>query len=103
MTCANCGTQLPPDAAFCGKCGAPVQQAAATAAPPASAAVSAAPPADLPQHAMERLGELRSRSGKKGLFTSDLSVNEFLLVRRAGFDPVGLVVGSSIYHIGYQQ
>ncbi len=37
------------------------------------------------------------------LFTSDLSVNEFLLVREAGFDPVGLVVGSSIYHIGYQQ
>ena len=65
--------------------------------------MSAAPPADLPQHAMERLGELRGRSGKKGLFTSDLSVNEFLLVRRAGFDPVGLVVGSSIYHIGYQQ
>src|SRR5205807_1811804 len=37
------------------------------------------------------------------LFTSDLSVNEFLLVREAGFDPVGLVVGSSIYHIGYQR
>src|SRR5204863_5804365 len=36
------------------------------------------------------------------LFTSDLSVNEFLLVKEAGFDPVGLVVGSSIYHIGFQ-
>jgi uncharacterized protein YbjQ (UPF0145 family) len=36
------------------------------------------------------------------LFTSDLSVNEFLLVREAGFDPVGLVMGSSIYHIGFQ-
>jgi uncharacterized protein YbjQ (UPF0145 family) len=40
---------------------------------------------------------------KRGLFTSDLSVNEFLLVKQAGFDPVGLVIGSSIYHIGYQQ
>jgi uncharacterized protein YbjQ (UPF0145 family) len=29
-------------------------------------------------------------------------VNEFLLVKEAGFDPVGLVVGSSIYHIGFQ-
>jgi len=40
---------------------------------------------------------------QRGFFTSDLSVNEFLLVKQAGFDPLGLVVGSSIYHIGYQQ
>ena len=32
----------------------------------------------------------------------DLSVNEFLLVKQAGFEPLGLVVGSSIYHIGIQ-
>jgi uncharacterized protein YbjQ (UPF0145 family) len=38
-----------------------------------------------------------------GFFTSDLSVNEFLLVKQAGFEPLGLVIGSSIYHIGYQQ
>src|SRR5439155_22939833 len=31
-----------------------------------------------------------------------LSVNEFLLIRAAGFDPLGLVLGSSIYHIGFQ-
>ena len=36
------------------------------------------------------------------LFTSDLSVNEFLLVAAAGFEPLGLVVGTSIYHIGFQ-
>ena len=36
------------------------------------------------------------------LFTSDLSVNEFLLVREAGFRPLGLVLGSSIYHVGIQ-
>ena len=35
-------------------------------------------------------------------FTSDLSVSEFLLVKESGFEPLGLVVGSSIYHIGYQ-
>lgn len=58
---------------------------------------------DLPEHALERLRGLRSQGHPGGVFTSDLSVNEFLLVRDAGFEPIGLVVGSSIYHIGYQQ
>src|SRR5579872_2316803 len=58
---------------------------------------------DLPQHARERLGQMSGQGGKRGMFTSDLTVNEFLLVKEAGFDPMGLVVGSSIYHIGYQQ
>ncbi len=35
-------------------------------------------------------------------FTSDLSVDEFLLVTEAGFNPLGLVVGSSVYHVGDQ-
>jgi uncharacterized protein YbjQ (UPF0145 family) len=48
-------------------------------------------------------GRSRLEQNKRGLFTSDLSVAEFLLVREAGFDPVGLVVGSSIFHIGFQQ
>ena len=47
-------------------------------------------------------GRARLEQNKRGLFTSDLSVNEFLLVKEAGFDPLGLVVGSSIYHIGLQ-
>ena len=58
---------------------------------------------DLPGHALERLHRLQGDATHQGLFTSDLSINEFLLVREAGFDPVGLVVGSSIYHIGYQR
>jgi uncharacterized protein YbjQ (UPF0145 family) len=49
------------------------------------------------------VGRARLEQNRRGLFTSDLSVNEFLLVKDAGFDPLGLVVGSSIYHIGYQQ
>src|SRR6184192_4979937 len=57
---------------------------------------------DLPVNARERLTIMRGDATRRGLFTSDLSVNEFLLVREAGFDPVGLVVGSSIYHIGFQ-
>jgi uncharacterized protein YbjQ (UPF0145 family) len=47
-------------------------------------------------------GRERLEQNREGLFTSDLSVNEFLLVTEAGFDPVGLVVGSSIFHIGFQ-
>jgi uncharacterized protein YbjQ (UPF0145 family) len=52
-------------------------------------------PKDLPEHARERLVDMRKRE----LFTSDLSVSEFMLVREAGFDPVGLVMGTSIYQI----
>ncbi len=55
-------------------------------------------PSDLPKDANTRLQELEN-----GLFTSDLSVNEFLLVKHAGFHPLGLVMGSSIYHIGLQK
>src|SRR5260370_39007061 len=55
----------------------------------------------VPQDAMRRLAELRP--GQPGsIFTSDLSVNEFLLVREVGFRPVGLVLGTSIYHVGLQ-
>ena len=54
--------------------------------------------AGVPEHGRERLERMRDRS----LFTSDLTVNEFLLVRAAGFEPLGLVVGTSIYHIGFQ-
>lgn len=56
------------------------------------------PTNDLPQHARERLQEMLQHR----FFTSDLSVNEFLLVKEAGFHPLGLVMGSSIYHIGFQ-
>lgn len=52
------------------------------------------------EHSMERLHELE---GADAIHTTDLSVNEFLLVQEAGFEPIGLVVGSSIYHVGYQQ
>jgi len=53
----------------------------------------------IPEHGQERLRRLRE-SGR--FFTSDLSVNEFLLVKQAGFEPLGLVLGTSIYHIGLQ-
>ncbi len=55
----------------------------------------------VPADAVARL-EQNSATSPGAVFTSDLSVNEFLLVREAGFRPVGLVMGSSIYHIGAQ-
>jgi len=51
--------------------------------------------------AMTRLEELKPGSAGS-IFTSDLSVNEFLLVKEAGFHPLGLVLGTSIYHVGFQ-
>lgn len=74
--------------------------------PPAPAGAppqSAARAAGLAAHSSERLRQMKGEGGKPKLFTSDLSVNEFTLVRKAGFDPLGLVIGSSIYHIGYQR
>ena len=56
----------------------------------------------LPAEALTRLRQLEGGDGVEPLFTSDLSVNEFLLIEDADFEPVGLVVGSSIYHVGLQ-
>jgi uncharacterized protein YbjQ (UPF0145 family) len=38
-----------------------------------------------------------------GLFTSDLSVDEFALLHQIGARPLAQVMGSSIYHVGWQQ
>ena len=46
---------------------------------------------------------MRGAQGQPRFFTSDLSVKEFLLVREAGFECAGLVMGSSIYHVGLQR
>ena len=56
----------------------------------------------LPAEAVNRLRQLEGPGRCGPLFTSDLSVNEFLLIDDAGFEPLGLVVGSSIYHVGIQ-
>jgi uncharacterized protein YbjQ (UPF0145 family) len=57
----------------------------------------------LPLNAVDRLREQASRQGTaEHLFTSDLSVSELALVHQAGCDPLGQVMGSSIYHVGWQ-
>jgi len=45
-------------------------------------------------------GERLSHADK--IFTSDLSVNEFVLLHGAGFEPIDLVMGVSVYHVGFQ-
>src|SRR5947209_1076980 len=86
-------------------------QAAAQAAPPAPVAPGEAPHqavyeagslAGIPESGRERIQRMKQEVAR-GFFTSDLSVNEFLLVKQSGFEPLGLVLGSSIYHIGWQQ
>ncbi len=57
---------------------------------------------NLPQHARERLQGMRTAAHSSGVFTSDFTVNEFLLVRKAGFEPIGMCVGSCVYHVGIQ-
>jgi uncharacterized protein YbjQ (UPF0145 family) len=56
----------------------------------------------IPESGLERIARMR-KDVERGFFTSDLSINEFLMVKQAGFEPLGLVLGSSIYHIGFQQ
>ena len=57
----------------------------------------------LPLNAIDRLQEQASRRGTPGhLFTSDLSVNELSLVHHAGYEVLGQVMGSSVYHVGWQ-
>lgn len=61
------------------------------------------PPVSLPEAAQRRIDDLRRRaSAGRALATTDLSVDELMLVHEAGFDPVGMVMGSSVYHLGFQ-
>src|SRR5690348_4386017 len=69
---------------------------------PHAAAYEAGSLAGIPESGRERIARMK-RDVERGFFTSDLSINEFLLVKEAGFEPLGLVLGSSIYHIGFQQ
>jgi len=58
--------------------------------------------ASLPTGAAERLRAMRGTGDHPAFFTSDLTIDEFLLVEQAGFEALGLVLGSSIYHVGFQ-
>jgi uncharacterized protein YbjQ (UPF0145 family) len=66
-----------------------------------AASLAALERGELPLRAQERLGEIGRTAGSR--FTSDLSVAEFALGRAIGLQPVAQVMGSSIYHVGWQQ
>jgi uncharacterized protein YbjQ (UPF0145 family) len=57
--------------------------------------------AGVPLDAIKRLKRMAGEGGSP-LFTSDLSVSEFVLLAQMEMQPLGLVMGSSIYHIGWQ-
>jgi uncharacterized protein YbjQ (UPF0145 family) len=81
------------------------QAAAPTTVPedaPHPAEYQAGSLAGIPESGRARIQRMKQEV-QRGFFTSDLSVNEFLLVKESGFEPLGLVLGSSIYHIGWQQ
>src|ERR1700729_606533 len=54
-----------------------------------------------PQAGAGRLAQTAGAS-PAGVFPSDLSVSEYVLLGEAGFEPLGFVIGSSIYHVGLQ-
>lgn len=57
--------------------------------------------AAIAEAALRRIGDVAAAKAGPAI-TSDLSVDEFLLVTEAGFQPLGLVTGSSVYHVGNQ-
>ena len=52
---------------------------------------------DLPPAAQARLAEIR----ESGTWGSSLTPEEFAVIRSAGFDAVGQVLGAAVYNVGY--
>jgi uncharacterized protein YbjQ (UPF0145 family) len=75
---------------------APSEEAASRAAE----SVRAIEAGGLPLAARDRLTKLAQE--KPGFFSSDLTTNEFLLMRQAGFRPITQVMGSCFYNVGWQ-
>ena len=69
----------------------------------AAASVEQISKGHLPLQAQWRINEQRQRSdaGESGAFTSALSVEEFAAIRTVGFSPVGQVLGSAVYNVGW--
>src|SRR5438477_3033906 len=75
----------------------PDQEAARAAQAEQQASVEALARGGLPARAAERL------QVAAGVFTSSFSVDEFALAGLEGFRPVAQVMGSSVYHVGWQR
>jgi uncharacterized protein YbjQ (UPF0145 family) len=75
------------------------QQKETEARAEADASLAALAQGGIPIPAQRRLDRLAQDGG---VFSSDLSVNEFLLARHTGARPITQVMGSSVYHVGWQ-
>jgi uncharacterized protein YbjQ (UPF0145 family) len=53
----------------------------------------------LPERARQRVQEAAARGGS--FFTTTFSVAEMAVARLAGYEPLGQVMGSSVYHVGW--
>lgn len=69
----------------------------------AAASVAEIAAGRLPLQAQWRINEQRHQrdTGEAGAFTSALSVQEFAAIRSVGFSPVGQVLGSAVYNVGW--
>ena len=56
----------------------------------------------IPLNAAERLATLAAADSSEVAFASDLSVQEYALLHSLGIVPITLVMGSSIYQVGWQ-
>ncbi len=53
----------------------------------------------IPENARHRL-EMQKKTNSR-FFTSDLTCNEYLLTREAGYEPIGLVMGTAFYKVSF--
>ncbi|MFN8111386.1 MAG: heavy metal-binding domain-containing protein [Thermoleophilia bacterium] len=60
------------------------------------------PPPGAPQADAQQLDAIAEERLRGRAWTSDLSPDELLCVRQAGFAPLGLVLGTCVYHLGLQ-
>jgi uncharacterized protein YbjQ (UPF0145 family) len=69
----------------------------------ATASIAEVAAGRLPLRAQWRIAEQRARRdrGEPGSFTSNLSVEEFAAIRSVGFSPVGQVMGSAVFNVGW--
>ena len=56
----------------------------------------------IPIAASERLAEFAQSGARPTVFSSDLTVSEWSALARLGVSPITQVMGSSIYHVGWQ-
>lgn len=63
-------------------------------------AIAALTRGDIPDFAKHRLAQHAARDDK--FFSSDLTVNEFMLIREAGLQPMCLVMGSSFFSVSFR-